>query len=122
MPTQNIDVSALGDNVIVDKANPIPGATGFPALKANQSIVVLHFWLTSTSAGGCVTQWKSQDTGTVHGTVGTTDTAGGGLAVPYAKDGLFRTDPGHGLVLSLGAAKRITGMVEYAVVPGFSQL
>jgi hypothetical protein len=120
MPTLNIDVSSAGDNVIIAPGTPVPG-TSYPALKSNQQIVVLHFYLTSTSLGGTVTAWKSSG-GTVLGTVGSTDVAGGGLAVPYAKDGLFRTLPGEGLNLNLAGAKRITGMIEYAIVPGFSQL
>jgi hypothetical protein len=74
----------------------------------------------STAAGHSVVNLQSDITNVIGVTVGSTDILGGGISVPYQREGVFDTPPGEGLILSITGSVRIVGYLEYAIIPGVS--
>lgn len=100
MPSVNIDTAVSGDNTIV----AAPGA--------GKKLRVHSFFLTSDDS--VKTIWKTGST--AKATCYATKAQYGGVAAPHSRDGWFEGADNEALVLNLGAAVSVGGVVNYSVV------
>ena len=94
-----IAASNSGDNTIV-------------AAVGGRQIRVIKYSI--VAAGAVVVTWKSSTAGAISGAMAFA--SNGGISEPEAEAGIMQTAVGEDLVLNLGAAVSVGGMVTYILV------